>query len=141
MRHIIFLLAISILLLRSAVAAESTNTFLSFYVVSEAPVSKGKYIDTPAIPKVGYIGPTANLVITNLLSVDLRQSPSRSIMLDARGNETVLTNDAQPTLTVRLLPEDAKKFADVTQQALNKRLLVIFADRPLTARQKSQFAD
>jgi hypothetical protein len=112
---------------------ETTNMALTFYVISEEKVGGGRFIDTAAIPKAGYIGPVADLVVTNLLDVYPQQSAPLSIMTDTNWNRTVVTNATRPALTIVLPPEEAKRFAALTERAVRKRLLVMVGDKPLTA--------
>jgi hypothetical protein len=113
--------------------AETTNMALAFYVLSEEKVAGGRFIDTAAIPKAGYIGPVADLVVTNLLDVYPQQSAPSSIMTDTNGNRIAVTNAARPSLSIVLPPEEAKRFAALTERAVRKRLLVMLGPKPLTA--------
>ena len=106
---------------------------MPFYVLSEEKAAGGRFIDTAAIPKAGYIGPLADLVVTNLLDVYPQQSAPWSIMTDTNGNRTVVTNATRPALTIVLPSAEAKRFAALTERAVRKRLLVMLGDRPLTA--------
>ena len=113
--------------------AEATNAALTFYVISEQKITGGRFIDTAAIPRAGYIGPVADLVVTNLLNVYSQESASLPIMTDTNGNRTIVTNAARPALTIALAPGEAKQFADLTNRAVRKRLLVMLGTKPLTA--------
>jgi hypothetical protein len=134
MRTSLYLLAIAALPTVCRVAgAETTNRALAFYILSEEKVAEGRFIDTAALPKAGYIGPAADLVVTNLLDVYPQQSAPFSVMVDTNGNRTVLTNAARPALTIVLPPNDAKRFAALTERGVGKRLLVMIGEKPLTA--------
>ena len=56
-------------------------------------------------------------------------------MIDENGNETVLPLRTRPALTIRMHPEDAKKFTAVTEQAIGRRVLMMVGKRPLIAPQ------
>ena len=91
-------------------------------------------IDTAAIPRAGYIGPVANIVVTNLLDVYPQESASPSIMTTLTGTvQIIVTNAARPALTIALAPGEAKQFADLTDRAVRKRLLVMLGTNSLTA--------
>jgi len=107
---------------------ETTNAPLKFYIVSEQKIEGGKFIDTPSLPKVGYISATPDLVVTNLLDVYREKRATSDIV-----NGKVVPSQPSPGLAVALRPDDAKRFTALTEKALGKRLLVALGDRPLTA--------
>jgi hypothetical protein len=113
--------------------AKATNAALTFYLLSEERITGGRFIDTAAIPRAGYIGSVADLVVANLLDVYPQESASVSIMTDTNGNRTIVTNAARPALTIEFPPEEAKRFASLTERAVRKRLLVMLGTKPLTA--------
>jgi hypothetical protein len=113
--------------------AETTNVALAFYVLSEEKVAGGRFIDTAAIPKAGYIGPVADLVVTNLLDVYPQQAAPFSIMTDTNGNHIAVTNAARPALSIVLAPAEARRFAALTERAVRKKMLVMLGSKPLTA--------
>jgi preprotein translocase subunit SecD len=134
MRNVV-LLASGVLTLISCwtTRADTTNAPLKFYTVSEQRVDGGRFIDTPAIPKAGYIAAKPDLEVTALRDVYRQESAGFSIMTDTNGNHTVVTNAHAPALAVVLSAEDAKRFAALTERAVGKRLLVMLGDKPLTA--------
>ena len=103
---------------------------LSFFVVSDVKIEDGRFIDTESLPNVGYIHRTPDMVITELESVTVG-GPARSFMVDKDGKKTELPQ--QRTLVVRMRPEDAPKFAVLTEHAVGKRLLMMLGDDPLVA--------
>src|SRR5438105_14478069 len=104
---------------------ETTNAPLKFYIVSEQKIEGGKFIDTPSLPKVGYISATPDLVVTNLLDVYREKRATSDIV-----NGKVVPSQPSPGLAVALRPDDAKRFTALTEKALGKRLLVALGDRP-----------
>lgn len=106
---------------------ETTNA-LRFYIVSEQKIEGGRFIDTPTLPKVGYISPIPDLVVTNLLDV-YRERRATSAIVDGK----VVPSKPPPGLAVALRPADAKRFTSLTEKALGKRLLVVLGNKPLTA--------
>ena len=129
----IILTVLSLLAACLAAGSEATNRALAFYIVSESRIDGGRFIDTAAIPKAGYIAPAANLIITNLLDVYPEKSAGFSIMTDTNSNRTVMTNAPRSALAIKLTSEDAKRFAALTEQAVGKRLLLMLGDKPLAA--------
>ena len=113
-------------------AAEGTNEPLNFYVVSEQKFDGARFIDTPELPKVGYIGRKPDMIVTNLEDVH-SQKAGNPIVLDIDGKGTLVTNTPLPELSVSLSREDAKRFATLTQEIIGKRLLVMQGEIPLTA--------
>src|ERR1035438_3756044 len=47
----------------------TTNAVLTFHIVSEKKIGDGRFIDTPILPKVGYIRSSPDMVVTNLQGV------------------------------------------------------------------------
>src|SRR5438105_8634047 len=135
MRKLIYTASVALPLLICCWAAHAatTNAVLTFYTVSEEKIDGGRFIDTPAIPKAGYIAAKPELTITTLRDVYPQKSEVVSIMTDTNGNHTVVSNTPVPALAILLSPQDAKRFATLTEQAVGKRLLVMFGDKPLTA--------
>jgi hypothetical protein len=127
-KHIHSLLLIATFSLGCVAGQCETTNALRFYIVSEQKIEGGKFIDTPTLPKVGYISATADLVITNLLDV-YRERRATSAIVDGK----VVPIKPPLGLAVALQPADAKRFTTLTEKALGKRLLVTLADRPLTA--------
>src|SRR5579859_3912258 len=113
--------------------AATTNAPLIFYVISEEKVAGGRFIDTAAIPKAGYIAAKSDLTLSSLRDVYPQESSLFSVMTDTNGNHSVVSNTPAPALAVVLSPEDAKRFAALTERAVGKRLLVMLGDKPLTA--------
>jgi preprotein translocase subunit SecD len=134
MRNLIYTAPVVLMLMCSwTTLADTTNALLTFYTVSEQRIDGGRFIDTAAIPKAGYIAAKPDLTATALRDVYPQESAGFSIMTDTNGNHTVVTNAPVPALTVVLSPEDAKRFAALTERAVGKRLLVMLGEKPLTA--------
>jgi preprotein translocase subunit SecD len=113
--------------------SESTNASLTFYVVSEQKIDSGRFIDVTNFPKLGYIAAKPDLVVTKLADVFPAKVADSAIMDDAKGNHAVVPTHPTPSLTVKLTPEDAKRFTALTERALGKRLLIMLGEKPLTA--------
>jgi preprotein translocase subunit SecD len=135
MRKFNFMFSISVALLCGCGAShsESTNTALKFYIVSQEKTDGARFIDTPELPKVGYISVRPDLVVTNVKDVFPEKSADYAIMRDTNGMRTVVPSHPAPALSVKLQPEDGKLFASLTRQAVGKRVLVMLDEKPLTA--------
>lgn len=69
-KFIYLLLAIAPIVFACRVAhSEDTNCTLAFYVVSDVKIEGGRLIDTPDMPKLGYIAGKPDLTVTNLQAV------------------------------------------------------------------------
>jgi preprotein translocase subunit SecD len=97
--------------------SDTTNAALTFYVVSKDKVEGGRFIETPDLPKLGYINAQPDLAVTSLQDV----YPQRT--------------REQTELAVKLRAEDAKRFMELTKRASGQRLLVMLGDRLLMAPQ------
>jgi hypothetical protein len=121
MRTFISLLSIAAALLVGCRgrSSDATGVPLSFYIVSSENVVGGRFIDTPDFPKLGYIGPKPDLVVTRLETVAVDVSPPFS--------------KARPAINIAMHSGDAPQFTALTEQAIEKKLLVMLGDTPLTA--------
>ena len=135
MRKFNLMLSISVALLCGCGASpsESTNAALKFYIVSEEETDGGRFIDTPELPKVGYISVRPDLVVTNIKDVFPQKSAGSAIMGDTNGMHTVVPSHPPSALSVTLRAEDGVRFASLTEKAIGKRLLVMLDEKPLTA--------
>ena len=106
------------LLVGSLVARSgTTNTPLTFYVVSEEKTTdSARFLNSTALPNVGDISSKPDLIVTNLQDV----FPQKTI-------------PPRPTLAVAPHSADAKRVMALSQQAPGKRLLVMLGDRRLSA--------
>jgi hypothetical protein len=120
MRNLFYILlaAMGFIAGRGYSAADVNSNSLSFYVVSDAKIDGGKFIDTLDFPKLGYIAAEPDLVITQLLSVS---------------NNVFQSQIDRPTLDLQISPEDAKQFETLTQNNLGKQVLLMLGDTPLIA--------
>ena len=125
--------AAALLLFCWSASAEGTNAVLTFHIVSDQKIDGGRFVDSAVLPRVGYIGSTPDLVITKLRDVFPQKEADYAIMGETNGTHKVVPSHPSPSLAVQLEPEDAKRFEALTERALNKRLLVMFGDEPLSA--------
>lgn len=100
-----FCAAVALIFTSVMAHGETTNTPLSFYLVSQEKIEGGKFIDTAALPKLGYIGPKPEFIITQI--------------------EKLSTAPPGDWLNVWLFPEDSRRL----QAFKSKRLLVMLGDR------------
>lgn len=115
----IFCVAAALLTGCRPASSDTANAPLSFYIVSAEKVDGGRFIDTPDFPKLGYIAATPDLTITQLEAV----------------KQTVGPMPAIPRINITMHPEDAKKVAALTGQAVGKHVLITLGDTPLIAPQ------
>ena len=102
-----FCLTLALTLIGFVARGETTNAPLTFYVVSQEKIEGGKFIDTGALPKLGYIGPKPDLVITQVSKVS--------------------TAPPGDWLIVWLLPEDVKSL----EAFKSKQVVVMLGERVL----------
>src|SRR6266404_3373604 len=91
--------------------SQTSNTSLTIYIVHEEKIEDGRYIDTPDLPKTGYIASKPDLDVTNLLDIYPQKPADEAIMVDTNGKPTVVPSHGLPALAVVLPPDDAKRFA------------------------------
>lgn len=106
---------------------------LSFYIVSNENVEGGRFIDTPDLPKLGYIAANPDLVITRLAAVHKSIARSGMSTTDKNGKVTTVPSPDQPAVVILLLPKDVQKIEALTSQNIGKRVLMMLGDKPLIA--------
>jgi hypothetical protein len=104
----------------------STNrpVTLDFFVVRTNAYSGGRFIDTPHLPKLGYVAAQPDLSIRKLEEVKFREE----VETDSEGQKR--TNSV---FGISLTPEDARRFADLTSTNGLKRILIAVANQPIVA--------
>ena len=114
-------------------ATDTKSKTLSFYLVSEEKIDGGRFIDTPDFPKLGYIAPMPDLVITQLVAVNKTVTHASTGKIGTDGKLTQTPLPDRPALMVQILPADGQKFESLTERSIGKRLLLMLGDMPLTA--------
>ena len=118
------------LLSASAVLAGETTSLtnaLNFFIVSDTPVTGGRYIDTPEFPKLGHISRAPNMVVTKLSSVT---TDSSTFIERYQGKEKV---SVETVVEITMEPADAKKLTKLTRENVGQRVLMMLGKRPLMA--------
>jgi hypothetical protein len=118
MRTFIYTLAVLAALLTGC-QRPPPATPLSVYIVRTEKIDGGRYIDTKAFPKLGYIAATPDLTITSIQQVD--------------ANKAGMVGHLRPCIVVMLRQDDAERFAALSQKAVFKKILFMLGDKPLTA--------
>jgi hypothetical protein len=127
MRTLISTLWFSTILLLGCGDSPSTpiRVPLTFYIVSAEKIEGGRFVDTSDFPKLGYISAVPALELRQLEDVthDTSQDRTEAVPAMAKG----------ATFHIRMTPDDAKRFAVVTEQAVGKQMLLMLGDTPLIA--------
>lgn len=104
---------------------------LSFYIVSAQMIQGGQFIDNLDFPKLGYVPAVAALELRELEEVILG-TPERGVVVNDRAPmASVPRMPTGTTFHVRMTPNDAKRFAAVTKEAVGKQMLVMLGNQPL----------
>ena len=106
---------------------------LTFHIVSAQKIEGGRFIDTSDFPKLGYIPAVPALELRQLEDVTPGTSQDRTVIADRAGLESVPAMPRGTTFHIRMTPDDAKRFAVVTEQAVGKQMLLMLGDKPLMA--------
>jgi len=85
--------------------------------VSAQAIAGGRFIDTADFPRLGYIEAVPELELQRLAEVALTSQPSQP----------------ETTIHIKMFPEDAKRFAAVTERAVGKQILLMLGNEPLMA--------
>lgn len=94
---------------------------ISFWIVSEEAVPAGRYIDTPELPKLGYIGSRPDLTITELKSATWAKELAP------------VTPSPSGELAIELTDRDSGALKRLTETNVLRRLLLMVDDKPITA--------
>jgi hypothetical protein len=97
---------------------------MKLFIVNTNQTPGDRFIDTPQLPKLGYIGPVPALAVNKLDELALEEQKHT----DSEG-KTRTDWVFQASLT----PADAARFADLTRTNLYKKLLVTVGDVPVVA--------
>ncbi len=105
---------------------------LSLYIVSKEKIEGWKFIDSPKFPKLGYISPAPDLVISKLKNVETFTARSILTTTDTDG-QVKTTRRETPAFKITLLEEDAPGFTAFSRRAWKQRVLIMLGDHPLIA--------
>ena len=100
---------------------------LDIFLLSEGPLQDYHFIDTPAYPKLGYVAPRPDLVISHLKGVSIGE-PSDSAAGPAEKNSA-----GKSSLEMRLTPADAEALETFSAANVGKRIVFMLGERPLFA--------
>jgi hypothetical protein len=103
-----------------------------FYVVSRTAGPGLQYVDSPALPKLGYVAATPDLPISTLISATLETCHERSTMVHKDGSSESSEED-RPCIQIELTAADAKRLETVTREHLDSRLLLVIAGEAVSA--------
>jgi preprotein translocase subunit SecD len=100
------------------------SSVLRLFVVSTNPVLGGQFIDTREFPKLGFIGPASDMVISTIQGALVQQHQI---------SRTTTNNATRWTFTIYLTPSDAKQLESMTAMNVSKRVLLTLNDEPIAA--------
>jgi hypothetical protein len=103
-------------------SATNESAKLSFYVVSDEPSEGCVFIDTPKLPKLGYVSTNADLTVLQL------ESAKESVPRNKDSQEGGST-----MFYIKLTTTDAQAFALLTSKNIGKRLLLSIGRSPIIA--------
>lgn len=108
-------------LLDSARPGAGATNEIEFNIVEKDPIKNGVYVNTPALPGLGYIKPAPDLVVRKIQSFNLKGPKDN--------------NDpaSEFSITVKLATEDAKGLGDLTKQNIARQMLISLNHTPLLA--------
>ena len=101
---------------------QTESSILRLFLVRSDPIAGGRFIDTERLPKLGFVEPTATLVIRRLKKVTLDERvPSEG---QSRTNWS---------FGIFLTQEDAAKLEAITAANISTKLLIMVGDEPVSA--------
>jgi hypothetical protein len=96
---------------------------ISFYLVSDLKLTNGMYVDTPRLPKLGYIPNHANFTVRHLQSID---EGIVSSSIDGKEIDNHI-------ISISLTKKDAQLFEDLTSKNIGDRILIMVDNKPIIA--------
>ena len=131
------LFAASLLFSCQADRPKTVASPLLYYVISQENIDGGRFIDTPDFPKLGYIRPVADLVITTLKDATTNILHTRAEYGTGEREESW-----SRAATLTFFVADAEKIAELKRQNIGKNdLLWMIGDKPLGTTFLSASAD
>ncbi len=113
------------------ITEEVSSNSLTYFIVWNKMVENGRPIDTVDFPKIGYIRPKPDLVITRIQSYTTNVAKDFLYM----NWHVIGMPDDQPFasgFSITLFQEDAKKIAELERKQIRSRnLLFMLGDKPL----------
>ena len=107
---------------RSPTSQVASNSYLTFWVVSDRQIEGGRYIDTELMPKLGFIAKEPSLRILRL----------KELLQEREAIRTVENNESEKLLLeVGLVLEDAMAFEKLTKENQGKKLLIMVGETPV----------
>jgi hypothetical protein len=127
----ILLYLVTVFVALCAERSANTTNALCFFIVSDKPITEGRYIDTPEFPKLGYISNAPSLVVTQLSIV----IPDTTALTDSGyGDNLQAPESSLPSVIVGLFPKDNARFLELSRQSVGARMLVTIGDKFLSAK-------
>lgn len=110
-----------------------TKVPLTFHVVSAQKIDGGQFIDTVDFPKLGYIAAVPALELRQLEEVIPETKQAGLIGSNPVGTELPQITRRSFSFHVRMKPDDARRFAALTEEAVGKQMLLMLGNEPLIA--------
>ena len=103
-----------------------------FYIVSATAAPGLQYVDSAALPKIGYVAGTPDLPISTLVSATLKTCHQTSTRVHKDGSRETSEED-RPCIEIELTAADGKLLDTITQGRVGSRLLLVIGGEPLFA--------
>jgi hypothetical protein len=104
----------------------STNAVvpLKFFTVKERQFAGARLIDTPTLPKLGYVAANPDMEVHRLSDLELREE----VRTDSESKR-----HTNWVFSIWLIPDDVERFEALTTANLGRRILIAVGDRPIIA--------
>jgi hypothetical protein len=97
---------------------------LKLFAVKEDNFPGARLIDTDAMPKLGYVGPSPDMEVRRLTDVRLEEK----VRTDSESKR-----HTNWLFAISLTPEDARRFEALTAANIGRKLLLTVGDKPIMA--------
>lgn len=114
------------------IVAAPPGTAIDFYPVSTTRQKGSRFINTKALPRLGYAAAAPALQVERLRSVNKIHTTVAKTIESADGKERTVSNTV-PAIEMTLTNKDAAAFAELMKKSINQRILIEAEGTPIYA--------
>jgi hypothetical protein len=105
---------------------------LDIFLLADTSQQDYRLIDTPTYPKLGYVAPRPDLVISHLRDVSIGVAPDSITGVQPQGT-AAQSRASKSSLEIRLAAGDAEALETFSAAHVGKRIVFMLGDKPLFA--------
>ncbi len=114
------------------IVAAPPGVMIDFYPVAASTVKGGRFINAPALPKLGYVATAPALQVERLRSVKKIHAKMEKTVIGADGKKRIEASTV-PAVEMTLSTADATAFADLMKKSVGQRIYIEAQGTPIYA--------